>query len=57
MSQPSSHRPSAPEELDLAGLVTSLVKDLRFGAVEIIVHEGRVVQVERKEKYRFDKQR
>lgn len=57
MRQPSSHHPSVPAEIDLAALVNSLVKDLRFGTVEIIVHEGRVVQVERKEKFRFDKQR
>lgn len=43
----------SPDDQDLAALVASLIKDLRFGAVEITVHEGRVVQVERKEKYRF----
>ncbi|MBA4723199.1 MAG: YezD family protein [Alcanivorax sp.] len=57
MARPDTHRNPASEEVDLATLVTSLIKDLRFGAVEITVHEGRVVQVERKEKYRFDKPR
>lgn len=52
--QTTQHTP-APDDGDLAALITSLIKDLRFGAVEITVHEGRVVQVERKEKYRFDK--
>ena len=32
-----------------------LVRTLRFGAVEIQVHEGRIVQVERRERQRFDK--
>lgn len=27
---------------------------LRFGAVEITVHDGRIVQIERREKYRFE---
>ena len=29
------------------------VRDVKFGSVEITVHEGRVVQVERREKIRF----
>lgn len=28
--------------------------DLRFGSVEITVHEGRIVQIERKEKLRLN---
>ncbi|MBL7250830.1 YezD family protein [Alloalcanivorax sp. C16-2] len=55
MSDPNAQRTPAPDDGDLAALIASLIKDLRFGAVEITVHEGRVVQVERKEKYRFDK--
>lgn len=30
------------------------LKGIRFGSVEIIVHDSRVVQIERKEKTRFD---
>lgn len=55
MSHRNTQRTPAPEEGDVAALIASLIKELRFGAVEITVHEGRVVQVERKEKYRFDK--
>ena len=29
------------------------VRDVKYGSVEITVHEGRVVQVERREKIRF----
>jgi hypothetical protein len=36
-------------------IITSL-EGLRFGSLEIIVHEGRVVQIERKEKLRFDQE-
>lgn len=28
---------------------------LRFGSIEIIVHDGKVVQIERREKLRLDK--
>jgi hypothetical protein len=34
--------------------VVQAVHGLRFGSVEIVVHEGRVVQVETREKVRFD---
>ena len=34
-----------------------LVRDTRFGSIEIIVHEGRVTQIERKEKLRFSQTR
>jgi hypothetical protein len=31
------------------------LKGIRFGSVEIIVHDSKVVQIERKEKTRFDR--
>lgn len=31
-----------------------LVRSLRFGSVEIHVHEARIVQIERRERRRFD---
>jgi hypothetical protein len=31
------------------------VESLRYGAVQIVVHEARVVQIEKTEKIRFDK--
>jgi hypothetical protein len=39
---------AVPEKL-LAAL-----KNLRFGSVEITVHEGRIVQIERREKLRLN---
>lgn len=34
--------------------ILEALKGLRFGAVEIIVHDGRIVQIERKEKVRLN---
>lgn len=34
--------------------VFEALKDLRYGSVEITVHDSRIVQIERKEKVRFD---
>ena len=36
-------------------LVNRYVNSIRFGAIQIVIHEGKVVQVERTEKVRFDK--
>ena len=36
-------------------VVNEQVNHLRFGIVQIVVHEGRVVQIEKTEKIRFDK--
>lgn len=30
------------------------IKGIRYGSVEILVHDSKVVQIERKEKTRFD---
>jgi hypothetical protein len=30
------------------------VREVRFGAVEVTIHDGRIVQVETKEKLRFE---
>jgi hypothetical protein len=45
------------EKKDTAWLETvrKQVESLRFGVVQIVVHDGRVVQIEKTEKLRFDK--
>jgi hypothetical protein len=30
------------------------MQGIRFGSIEIVIHEGKVVQIERREKLRFD---
>jgi hypothetical protein len=37
--------------------IIDALDDLEFGAVEITVHQGRIVQIERREKLRFEKDR
>ena len=40
-----------------AGLLRELCEALqaiRYGAIELVIHDGRVVQLERREKVRFD---
>ena len=35
--------------------ILKAVKSIAYGSVEIVVHDGRVVQIERREKVRLDK--
>ena len=44
-------RQSLPDEVVRA--LIRMVLELRFGSIEIIVHDGRITQIERKEKVRF----
>lgn len=32
------------------------LSEIRFGSVEIVIHDSQVVQIERREKVRFDKE-
>lgn len=34
--------------------VLSALRGLRFGSVEVVVHDGRIVQIERREKVRLE---
>lgn len=45
----SSHSGQTVEQAILLAL-----KGIRYGSVEIIIHDSKVVQIERKEKTRFD---
>ena len=42
----------ADERAEALRKIASLLETLRFGSIEIVVHEGRVVQIERREKLR-----
>lgn len=53
MSKPLANR-TEPQR-DWLALVAEQVGQLRFGIVQITVHESRVVQIERTEKVRLDK--
>ncbi|MGH8558120.1 MAG: YezD family protein [Methylococcales bacterium] len=44
---------SGTSNQQLFNVIATALEGLRYGALEIIVHEGRVVQIERKEKLRF----
>lgn len=39
---------------DADELLRYALKDIRFGSIEIIIHDSKIVQIERKEKFRLD---
>jgi hypothetical protein len=50
--EPKNER-NGGSEVDRERLVLEALKKIKFGSVEVIVHEGQVVQIESKEKLRF----
>jgi hypothetical protein len=45
--------PREPQTNEIANQIAEILQTIKFGSVEIVVHENRVVQIERKEKLRF----
>lgn len=52
---PHALEPRSQPDPALIEQITQALSGLKFGALEIVVHDGRVVQIERRERYRFDK--
>jgi len=40
--------------LEIAQRILLAIQGIRYGSVEILIHDSQVVQIERKEKLRFD---
>lgn len=38
---------------DIAQQIVGLLQGIRFGSIEIVVHDGRVVQIDKHEKFRL----
>jgi hypothetical protein len=49
--------PGADEKLDWPGIVRRQVESLHYGAVQIIVHDSQVTQIEKTERFRLEKSR
>ena len=53
--QPNKPSEGGREDLKWLDLVVEQVRSLRFGVVEIIVHDSRVIQIEKTERLRLEK--
>ena len=56
MSTQSQTIQSPQQDQDVAHKILLAIKDIRFGSVEVVIHDSKVVQIERKGKIRFDSQ-
>ncbi|MER3422985.1 MAG: DUF2292 domain-containing protein [Nitrospiraceae bacterium] len=50
-----SHQKGDLEEIERKILLA--LKGIRYGSLEVIIHDSKIVQIERKEKLRFDRPR
>ncbi|MGQ0657006.1 MAG: YezD family protein [Chromatiales bacterium] len=51
------HRPAPADGTDAVALterLTQALQGIRYGSVEVVIHDGRVVHIERKEKLRLN---
>jgi hypothetical protein len=57
-SQPAAQKAGPDDPLPLSaallGELARALRAIRYGAIELVIHDGRVVQLERREKVRFD---
>jgi hypothetical protein len=42
------------DDWDIEQKILFALKGIRYGSVEIVIHDSRIVQIERKEKVRFE---
>lgn len=43
-----------PRTSEIANQIAFILQEIKFGSIEITIHENKVVQIERREKLRFD---
>ncbi|GAB6141223.1 hypothetical protein JCM14076_19520 [Methylosoma difficile] len=55
MTTDAKKQQEPPLPSEITEQIVAALQGIRFGSVEITVHESKVVQIERKEKQRFDK--
>ena len=44
----------APLKTEITDQLVIALQGIQFGSIEVFIHNGKVVQIERKEKLRFD---
>lgn len=46
-----SFKPGNHNEIALQ--IAEILRDIRFGSIEVVVHDGRVVQIDKRERFRL----
>lgn len=39
---------------EIALHIATLLQDIRYGSVEVVVHDGRIVQIDKRERFRIN---
>ena len=55
MKTEDENRQESNDRSDVLRRIASAIDGVRFGSVEVVIQDSRVVQIERKEKFRFDR--
>jgi hypothetical protein len=53
--QPGEGQSGHPVNGDVTAAVLDAIRSVRYGSVEIVIHDGRVVAIERREKVRIER--
>lgn len=55
MKKAESLKVLSEEQDEILQHIRRALRDIKFGSLELIIHDSKVVQIERKEKMRFQK--
>ncbi|MGZ4958387.1 MAG: YezD family protein [Methylomonas sp.] len=42
---------------EIALQIASILQGIRFGSVEVVIHDGRIVQIDKRERFRISEQK
>lgn len=42
---------------EIALHIASLLQEIRYGSVEVVIHDGRIVQIDKRERFRINEQK
>lgn len=54
MASDTRNRSKEQQITEISDQIASILQEINYGSIEIIIHDSKIVQIERKEKLRFD---
>jgi len=55
MSEETHERVSSNPPPAVLDRISQAIRGLRFGSVEVVIQDGKIIQIERKEKFRLER--
>ena len=50
--EPNTKVLKSDDHKEIALQIATILQEIRFGSIEIVIHEGRVVQIDKRERFR-----